>query len=334
VPTTIKPYYLPWRTTKLKFTLPKSAARMSLSSVTADATTSPSLTFFEDGYVEASLSTRPSTPGDTIIRIKTPALSYLGYLQKDEYIQTLISSKHVAKIVKTATRVRRVSLVWDGASEIRLIPLHGIDAEWKPMMDPQLEYHTSYPGYVTSRSGPKHSNETLEKFQADVTNGNQPAMDLTCYSTPETSQNLFAKIIRGELEQWRVWESESHVAFLTPFGNTPAKTVLVPRKHVDSDILGTPIEDFEDLAGATWGVVTALMRSRLEPDRVGLIFEGMEINWAHAKLIPICGDVGNTSEQPFVEKYTGAVSSQPGPSIAIEELKEMRQRFFSASKRS
>jgi diadenosine tetraphosphate (Ap4A) HIT family hydrolase len=296
---------------------------------------SSSLTFFEDEYVKASLSLRPSTPGDTIVRIRTPLIGGRSYLQKETYVQTLISAKKVASIVKAATGVRRVSLVWDGASEIRLIPLHGIDAEWRPMMDPQLEYHTSYPGYITSRSGPKHSNETLEKFQADITNGNPPAMDPTCYSSPETSQNLFAKIIRGELEQWRVWESETHVAFLTPFANTPGKTVLVPRKHVDSDILSTPIGDFEDLASATWDVVTVLMQSRLKPDRVGLIFEGMEINWAHAKLIPVRGDVGEfSSEQPFVEQYTGAVSSQPGPAVAVEELKEMRQRLVSASGRS
>ena len=296
---------------------------------------SASLTFFEDEYVEASLSTRPSTPGDTIVRIKTSPPSSLSYLQKEHYVQTLVSAKEVASIIKTATGVRRVSLVWDGAGVVRLIPLHGIDAEWKPMMDPNLEYHTSYPGYVTSRSGPKHSNETLEKFQADITNGSPPAMDLTCHSSPETSQNLFAKIIRGELEQWRVWESESHVAFLTPFANTPGKTVLVPRKHVDSDILSTSNEEFESLAAATWDVVTVLMRSRLEPDRVGLIFEGMEINWAHAKLIPICGDSGEcSSEQSFVEKYTGSVSSQPGPAVAIENLQEIRQRFFSISARS
>jgi diadenosine tetraphosphate (Ap4A) HIT family hydrolase len=305
------------------------------SSISDNTAASPSLTFFEDEHVEASLSTRPSTPGDTIVRIKTPTLSSLGYLQKDQYVQTLISAKNVATIVKAATRVRRVSLVWDGATEIRLIPLHGIDAEWKAMMDPQLEYHTTYPGYVTSRSGPKHSNERLEGFQADITNGKLPAMDLACYSSPETSQNLFAKIIRGELEQWRVWESDSHVAFLTPFGSAPGKTVLVPRKHVDSDILSTPIEDFESLAAATWDVVTVLMRSRLEPDRVGLIFEGMEIDWAHAKLIPVCGDVGESpSEQPFVEKYTGAVSSQPGPTVAREDLEEMREKFLSASKLS
>ena len=305
------------------------------SSTGNDTAAGPSLTFLEDEHVEASLFTRPSTPGDTIVRIKTPTLSSLGYLQKDQYVQTLISAKNVATIAKAATGVRRVSLVWDGATEIRLIPLHGIDAEWKAMMDPQLEYHTTYPGYVTSRSGPKHSNETLEGFRADITNGHPPAMDLTCYSSPETSQNLFAKIIRGELEQWRVWESDSHVAFLTPFGSAPGKTVLVPRKHVDSDILSTPIEDFESLAAATWDVVTVLMRSRLEPDRVGLIFEGMEIDWAHAKLIPVCGDVGESpSEQPFVEKYTGAVSSQPGPTVAREDLEEMREKFLSASKLS
>lgn len=311
-----------------------SSTKMS-SSIGDNTVIRPPLTFFEDEYVEASLSTRPSTPGDTIVRIKTPTSSSLGYLQKDHYVQTLVSAKQVATIMKTATGVRRVSLVWDGANEIRLIPLHGIDAEWKPMMDPHLEYNTSYPGYVTSRSGPKHSNDTLEKFQADITNGNQPAMDLTCHSSPETSENLFAKIIRGELEQWRVWETESHIAFLTPFGNAPGKTVLIPRKHVDSDILSTPIEDFEDLAGATWDVVTVLMRSRLEPDRIGLIFEGMEVDWAHAKLIPICGDTGERpSEQPFVEKYTGAVSSQPGPVVKTEELDDMRQKFLSASQRS
>jgi hypothetical protein len=77
------------------------------------------------------------------------------------------------------------------------------------------------------------------------------------------------------------------------------------------------------------------MRSRLQPNRVGLIFEGMEIDWAHAKLIPVCGDVGESpSEQPFVEKYTGAVSSQPGPTVAREDLEEMRQSFLSASNRS
>lgn len=306
-----------------------------MTSVSKDTSTSSSSIFFEDEYVEASLSTRPSTPGDTIVRIKTPTLSSLGYLQKDQYVQTLISAKQVATIVKAATGVRRVSLVWDGAGEIRLIPLHGIDAKWRAMMDPQLDYHTSYPGYVTSRSGPKHSNETLEKFQADITNGNPPAMDLTCHSSPETSQNLFAKILRGELEQWRVWESETHVAFLTPFANAPGKTVLIPRKHVDSDILSTPIEDFENLAGAIWGVVMVLMRSRLEPDRIGLIFEGMEIDWAHAKLIPICGDAGESpSEQAFVETYAGSVSSQPGPAVAPEELQGMREKFYAASIRS
>ena len=306
------------------------------SSISGDNTAySHSLKFFDDEYVEASLSTRPSTPGDTIARLKKRKLNALGYFDKDDFSQILISAKKVAAIVKTATGVRRVSLVWDGAREIRLIPLHGIDAEWKAMMDPQLEYHTTYPGYITSRSGPKHSNETLEKFQADITNGNPPAMDLTCHSSPETSQNLFAKIIRGELEQWRVWESETHVAFLTPFANTPGKTVLVPRKHVDSDILSTPVEDFEDLADATWDVVTVLMRSRLGPHRVGLIFEGMEIDWAHAKLIPICGDKGSRpSEQAFVDKYTGSVSSQAGPAVAPEELQEMREKFYSASIRS
>ena len=37
----------------------------------------------------------------------------------------------------------------------------------------------------------------------------------------KSDANLFARIVRGELPQRRVWESGQHVAFLTPFANTP-----------------------------------------------------------------------------------------------------------------
>jgi hypothetical protein len=41
----------------------------------------------------------------------------------------------------------------------------------------------------------------------------------------QSDNNLFARIVRGELPQWRVWEDDQHVAFLTPYANTPGFTV-------------------------------------------------------------------------------------------------------------
>lgn len=288
------------------------------------------LVFFEDDYVEASLSPRPSTPGETITRIK---IGPLKHLQKDDFISVLSSAKKVAAIVKVAMKVQRVSLVTTADTEIQLIPLHGVEAEWKPVMHPQLEYYETYPGYISSRSGSKLSDEALYKAQTDITSGEPTAMDLTCISDDETSNNLFAKIIRGELEQWRVWESDSHIAFLTPFGNTYGKTVLVPRKHTDSDILSLPEQDYTDLASAVWEAMQMIVRSDLAADQVGLIFEGMEVNWAHAKLIPICGnDDREPPVQPFTEVYDGAVSSQPGPVADMESLQRMMAKFSAASR--
>ena len=288
-----------------------------------------SLKFFEDGQVEAFLSTRPSTPGEAIASIKAGALSSFS---KDQFVSVLVSAKNVAAIVKAATKVQRVALVTTADRDIRLVPLHGVEADWKPVNDPQLEYYDSYPGFLSSRSGPKSSNEILDQAQKDITRGKPVAVDLTCHADSKTTNNLFAKIIRGELEQWRLWESDSHIAFLTPFGNPYGTTALVPRKHLDSDILSLPKADFIDLAGSVWDAIQVIIGSDLGAERVGLIFEGMEVDWAHAKLIPIRADEGREPpEQPFTETYLGSVSSQPGPIADIEDLRRSLPSFSSAA---
>lgn len=261
--------------------------------------------------------------------IKTGTLSSLS---KDQFVTVLLSTKNVAAIVKAATKVQRVALVTTADRDIQLVPLHGVEAEWKPTNDPQLEYYESFSGYISSRSGPKLSTDILNKAQKDITSGKLVAMDLTCHADGKTTNNLFAKIVRGELEQWRVWESDSHIAFLTPFGNTYGKTVLVPRKHLDSDILSLPEADFSDLAGSVWDAIQVIVGSDLGAERVGLIFEGMEVDWAHAKLIPICANDGREPpEQPFTETYLGSVSSQPGPVANIEDLRRLMPQFSSVS---
>ena len=43
------------------------------------------------------------------------------------------------------------------------------------------------------------------------------------------SDTIFDKIVRGEMESYKVWEDNKHLAFLTPFPNTPGFTVLIPK---------------------------------------------------------------------------------------------------------
>lgn len=271
------------------------------------------LPFFEDDTIEAALSSAPSTPGDTVVRLKLGRLS--GHSKK-QMAQALQSIQQATTVVKAAMNVHRVGLVTTSDDEVRLIPFHGLSAEWKPTADPNEEYNTSYPGYISSKNDPKSSNTTLDEFQSYITGGNIPMTDFTYLGSAndDAANSIFAKITRGELEQWRVWESSSHVAFLTPLGNTPGFTVLVPRKALGSDILAMAEPDLHELATASWDVSHLLQSaSAFGASSVSLIFAGMEIDYAHAKLIPILDKgVGNPEqhvpEAAFTDVYTGSIS--------------------------
>ena len=72
-------------------------------------------------------------------------------------------------------------------------------------------------------------------------------------------ENLFARLVRGEIQQRGIWESETHVAFLTPYPNSAGCSVLIPRKHLSSDVFALKEDDFESLIRAT-GVVVDLIQ--------------------------------------------------------------------------
>jgi len=145
----------------------------------------------------------------------------------------------------------------------------------------------------------------------------------------EDDANLFARIVRGELQQWRVWEDDQHVAFLTPFANTPGFTVLVPRKHLSSDIFSIEKEPFTALMLSAHRVAQVL-KEAFGTSRCGMIFEGFQIDYAHVKLIPIHGaDASNGSSTaedamvtiaPYQDIYPGYVSSLSGPLFRDFEL--------------
>ncbi|PWY95611.1 HIT-like protein [Aspergillus sclerotioniger CBS 115572] len=153
-----------------------------------------------------------------------------------------------------------------------------------------------------------------------LTASNLPSTDPATYDYtfhgPAGDTNLFARIIRGELPQWRIWEDEHHVAFLTPFPNTPGFTVLVPRAHLSSDIFALEEGAFERLMRAAYCVGRVLVQA-FGLETCGMVFEGFEIDYAHVKLIPVRGDGdGDSGEREvFHETYPGYVSSLPGPSV-------------------
>eukprot|EP00064_Thunnus_orientalis_P014208 superscaffoldBa00002440_g14249 len=135
-------------------------------------------------------------------------------------------------------------------------------------------------------------------------------------------------------QQWRVWDDEGHVAFLTPFPNSPGFTVLVPRRPLTSDIFRLEKKDYEGLVLAT-RKVSRLLEEGLSAWGVGLIFEGFEIDYAHAKLIPLLspsssgGGDDKTKPRPpqFHPTYPGYVTSEDGPEASLDSLKEVHTKI-------
>ncbi|MCC6691512.1 MAG: HIT family protein, partial [Bacteroidia bacterium] len=99
---------------------------------------------------------------------------------------------------------------------------------------------------------------------------------------------IFCKIINGEVFSRKIWEDENHLAVLTPFPNTPGFTVIFSKKHYSSNVFSLPENICVDFMRAARTVAQLLDKS-LGCKRTGMIVEGMAIDHAHIKLVPMHG---------------------------------------------
>lgn len=222
-------------------------------------------------------------------------------------------------------------------SQIRVLPLHGLDEEWRPHLAGEEEHNAHDPGYCTSKTAPRWSDRSLTEIQSKI-RAKLPVPDgppdLTFLGEDPAHPGLFSRIVRGEEQHWRVWEDKSHAAFLTPFPNSPGFTVLVPRRPLTSDIFRLEKGDYERLVRASWEV-SKLLEEGLGAWGTGLIFEGFEIDYAHAKLIPLIlpspskteDDVTKPPPPQFYPTYPGYVSSEDGPEASLKSLKDLQNKM-------
>lgn len=222
-------------------------------------------------------------------------------------------------------------------SQIRILPLHGVDEEWRPHLAGEEEHNAHDPGYCTSKTAPRWSDRSLTEIQSKI-RAKLPVPDappdLTFLGEDPAHPGLFSRIVRGEEQHWRVWEDEGHAAFLTPFPNSPGFTVLVPRRPLTSDIFRLEKGDYERLVQASWEV-SKLLEEGLGTWGTGLIFEGFEIDYAHAKLIPLILPAPSKTEDDatkplapqFYPTYPGYVSSEDGPEASLKSLKGLQNKI-------
>ena len=68
--------------------------------------------------------------------------------------------------------MQRCALVADCASRgflhAAVLPLAGLGKDWTPVLAQEEEFHEGYPGYVTSKNGPRAKDQDLEDIQVHM----------------------------------------------------------------------------------------------------------------------------------------------------------------------
>lgn len=156
-------------------------------------------------------------------------------------------------------------------------------------------------------------------------------------SSTKEGKCIFCEIIKGNIKTPGIfWEDKKYIAFLSTWPSTEGFTVVVPKKHYDSDVLAMPNDALSDFIIAAKKVSKILLKHFKDTGRVGLIMEGTGVNHAHIKLIPMHGTghmkkgiwkqyLSNKSE--YFEKYEGYISSFDGPKADPEKLKSLAEKL-------
>lgn len=149
---------------------------------------------------------------------------------------------------------------------------------------------------------------------------------------PET---LFDKIIRNEIPNYKVWEDDNFLAFLTPFPNTPGLTVVIPKENPGDYIFDIDSKMYVAFLNAVKHVAN-LLEKALEVKRVALVFEGTGVAHVHAKLYPLYGELASqtdvwSKDKEFVEEYRGWITTLEGPQMDEARLIEIQRKIQNAS---
>jgi len=141
---------------------------------------------------------------------------------------------------------------------------------------------------------------------------------------------VFCAIVSKQLPAHVVWESETHLAFLSIFPNTKGFTVVIPKKHQGSYAFEQDDQVLKDLIIATKQTAKVLDNYFDDVARCGMFFEGYGVDHLHSKLFPMHGtkqeewkEIERNDDNRYYEKYPGFLSSNNSHPADQKELAEL-----------
>lgn len=112
---------------------------------------------------------------------------------------------------------------------------------------------------------------------------------------------IFCKIAKGNISSVKILENENFFAFLDIMPAVDGMTLVVPKKHFDSKIFEMPDKEYTELLLFSKKVANILKKS-LNPERVSMVVEGLDVSHVHVKLYPYQKDSEGLCLKNFSQK--------------------------------
>ena len=124
-----------------------------------------------DNFI-AFLTPFPNTPGLTVVIPKENPGDYVFSISDDLYVEFLLATKIVAKVLEKALDIERVALVFEGTGvahvHAKLYPLYGSHAKQTNVWSDHTEFSKTYRKYITTAEGPRMNNDELREIQQKI----------------------------------------------------------------------------------------------------------------------------------------------------------------------
>lgn len=142
---------------------------------------------------------------------------------------------------------------------------------------------------------------------------------------------VFCKIIKGEIQSQKIYEDKNAIAILDIFPNTKAQTVLISKKHFQSDFTELPDRVFSKILLSA-KKLSAILKEKLKVSRIALVIEGTGVNHFHIKFYPMHNldkkfQPKEAKTKVFYKTYPGFIDTRVGNQADEKTLKNIADLF-------
>jgi len=135
----------------------------------------PAAKVWEDEEFLAILDINPNTEGMTVLLSKNHYDSYTTDMPDEVYQRFWLAARKVCRLLDKKLGTKRTAMVLEGMgvnhAHIKLYPLYGLEQEFQEMWAKERVFYQKYPGFIDTRTGPKKSEEELEKLAEKIREG-------------------------------------------------------------------------------------------------------------------------------------------------------------------